>query len=84
MNFADGRGNVTGVAEVNKSDGLVGTARRNVANDLGFDAPLTPGPFTTVLTPQWLGSRASVPRAFRWWTMSSSHPRSGSRPRCSA
>ena len=58
MNFADGRGNVTGVAEVNKSDGLVGTARRNVANDLGFDAPLTPGPFTTVLTPN--GSVPSV------------------------
>src|SRR5437016_4804428 len=51
VNFANGRGNVTGVAEVNKSDGLLGTSRANVANDLGFDAPLTPGPFKTVLMP---------------------------------
>ena len=51
LNFADGRGNVTGVAEVNKSDGLLGTSRANVANDLGFEAPLTPGPFKTVLMP---------------------------------
>ena len=51
LNFADGRGNITGVAEVNKSDGLIGTRRANVANDLGFTAPLNPGPFKTVLTP---------------------------------
>jgi iron complex outermembrane receptor protein len=51
LNFADGRGNITGVAEFNKNDGLIGPRRANVANDLGFDAPLNPGPFKTVLTP---------------------------------
>ncbi len=51
LNFAEGRGNIMGVAEVNKSDGLLGTSRANVANDLGFEAPLTPGPFKTVLMP---------------------------------
>ncbi|MGC2194287.1 MAG: TonB-dependent receptor plug domain-containing protein, partial [Terriglobales bacterium] len=51
LNFADGRGNVTGVAEFTKSDGLVGTSRKNFASDLGFLAPITPGPFKTVLTP---------------------------------
>lgn len=51
LNFADGRGNITGVAEAFKSDGLVGTSRRNYSEDLGFLAPLTPGPFKTVLTP---------------------------------
>jgi iron complex outermembrane recepter protein len=58
LNFAEGRGNITGVAELNKSDGLIGTRRANVANDLGFNAPLTPGPFKTVLTPN--GSVPSV------------------------
>ncbi len=51
LNFADRRGNITGVAEFYKSDGLLGTSRANVANDLGFEAPLTPGPFQTVLMP---------------------------------
>ena len=50
-NFADRRGNITGVAEFYKADGLVGPSRANVANDLGFTAPLNPGPFKTVLTP---------------------------------
>lgn len=50
-NFADGRGNITGVAEITKSDGLVGNSRRNFASNIGFLAPATPGPFTTVLTP---------------------------------
>ena len=50
-NFADDRGNVVVVGEFNKSDGLVGTARKNFASDLGFLAPATPGPFSTVLTP---------------------------------
>jgi outer membrane receptor protein involved in Fe transport len=49
-NFADARGNITGVLELNKSDGLVGPARRNFASDLGFLAPRTPGKFTDVLT----------------------------------
>src|SRR3989440_3314096 len=51
LNFANRRGNITGVAEFYKNDGLVGLERANVANDLGFDAPLNPGPYTTVLTP---------------------------------
>ena len=51
LNFADGRGNVMGAAEFFKADGLVGTARRNFSQDLGFNAPLTPGPYKTVLTP---------------------------------
>ena len=50
-NFADGRGNVTAVVEFNKSDGLVGLARKNFSQDLGFLAPATPGPFNAVLTP---------------------------------
>lgn len=50
-NFADGRGNITGVAEFTKSDGLVGNNRKNFASNIGFLAPATPGPFTTVLTP---------------------------------
>ncbi len=50
LNFADGRGNITAVVEVNKSDGLIGTSRANVADDLGFFAPLVPGKYQTVLT----------------------------------
>src|ERR1700722_600115 len=51
QNFADGRGNVTAVAEVTKTDGLVGTQRAVYAQDLGFLAPATPGKYSTVLTP---------------------------------
>ena len=58
LNFADGRGNVMGAAEFFKADGLVGTARKNFSQDLGFNAPLTPGPYKTVLTPN--GSVPSV------------------------
>lgn len=50
-NFADGRANLTGVIELNKSDGLVGTARKNFASDLGFLAPVTPGKYSNILTP---------------------------------
>lgn len=50
-NFADGRGNITGVLELFKSDGLTGPDRANIANDLGFLAPLNPGNFKTVLMP---------------------------------
>jgi iron complex outermembrane recepter protein len=50
MNFADDRGNIVVVGEVNKSDGLVGTARKNFSSDLAFVSPATPGPFRTVLT----------------------------------
>jgi len=50
FNFADGRGNVTAVAEFSKADGLTGTDRRNFSQDLSFEAPATPGPFQTVLT----------------------------------
>jgi len=50
--FMDGRLNFTGVAEYTKTDGLVGTSRKNFSSDLGFLAPLTPGgPYKTVLTP---------------------------------
>ena len=50
-NFAAGRGNITGVAEFTKSNGLVGTERQNYNQNLGFLAPATPGPYKTVLTP---------------------------------
>lgn len=50
-NLFDDRLNLTAVAEFNKSDGLKGTARRNYAQDLQFEAPLDPNnPFTRVLT----------------------------------
>jgi iron complex outermembrane recepter protein len=51
QNFADGRGNITGVAEFTKTDGLVGTSRPVYAADLGFLAPAVPGKYDTVLTP---------------------------------
>jgi outer membrane cobalamin receptor len=51
QNFADGRGNITAVGEITKTDGLVGTQRPVYAQDLGFLAPATPGKFSTVLTP---------------------------------
>lgn len=50
QNLFDGRANVTVVAEMTKTDGLVGTSRAVYAADLGFLAPATPGPFKTVLT----------------------------------
>lgn len=50
MSFAEGRGNITGVAEFTRSNGLVGTERKNYDQNLGFVAPLTPGPYKTVLT----------------------------------
>jgi iron complex outermembrane receptor protein len=51
QNFADGRGNITAVAEMTKTDGLEGTSRPVYAADLGFLAPATPGKYQTVLTP---------------------------------
>jgi iron complex outermembrane receptor protein len=52
QNFADGRGNITGVAEMTKTDGLVGTQRRVYADDIGFLAPAVKNPsYSTVLTP---------------------------------
>jgi outer membrane receptor protein involved in Fe transport len=51
QNLFDGRANITGVAEFTKSDGLVGTQRAVYAADLGFLAPVTPGKYTSVLTP---------------------------------
>jgi outer membrane receptor protein involved in Fe transport len=51
QNLFDGRANITGVAEFTKSDGLVGTQRSVYAADLGFLAPVTPGKYTSVLTP---------------------------------
>ena len=52
FNFADGRGNVTAVAEFSKADGLTGPDRRNFSENLGFFSPVTPGPFDTVLYQQ--------------------------------
>lgn len=49
-NFLEGRGNVTGVFEISKADGLIGPQRKNFSQDFGFYAPATPGPFKTVLT----------------------------------
>jgi iron complex outermembrane receptor protein len=51
QNLFDGRANVTVVAEVTKTDGLVGSARDVYSQDLGFLAPATPGPFARVLMP---------------------------------
>ncbi len=51
QNFADGRGNITGVAEFTKTDGLTGTSRPGYAADLGFLAPANGGKYQTVLTP---------------------------------
>jgi len=51
MNFADGRGNITGVAEITRSNGLLGSERRNYNSNIGFLAPLNPGPYKRVLTP---------------------------------
>jgi iron complex outermembrane recepter protein len=51
QNFAGGQGNITGVAEFTKTDGLIGVERPSYAQDLGFLAPATPGPYKTVLTP---------------------------------
>lgn len=50
QNLFDGRANITAVAEMTKTDGLVGTARPVYSSDLGFLAPVTAGPFKTVLT----------------------------------
>jgi iron complex outermembrane receptor protein len=50
QNLFDGRANVTAVAEITKTDGLVGTSRSVYSQDLSFLAPATPGPFQTVLT----------------------------------
>ena len=49
MNFADGRGNVTAVTEFSRSNGLVGTERKNYNENLGFVAPVNKGPYKTVL-----------------------------------
>jgi len=51
QNLFDGRANITVVGEFTKTDGLIGTQRPVYAADLGFLAPATKGPFTTVLTP---------------------------------
>jgi iron complex outermembrane receptor protein len=51
QNFADGRGNVTAVAEMTKADGLVGKARPVYSQDLQFESPAVPGKFQTVLIP---------------------------------
>ena len=52
FNFADGRGNVTAVAEFSKADGLTGPDRKNFSENLGFFSPVTPGPFDSVLYQQ--------------------------------
>jgi outer membrane receptor protein involved in Fe transport len=49
QNFADGRGNLTAVAEMTKADGLVGKARHVYSQDLQFESPAVPGKFQTVL-----------------------------------
>jgi iron complex outermembrane receptor protein len=50
QNFADDRGNITAVAEMTKTDGLVGTARSAYSQDLQFESPAVPGKFQSVLT----------------------------------
>ncbi len=49
QNFLDGRGNVTAVAEITKTDGLLGTQRAVYARDLAFNSPAVKGPFDSVL-----------------------------------
>jgi iron complex outermembrane recepter protein len=51
QNFADGRGNITGVAEFTKTDGLLGTARKVYAEDLQFESPAVKGKYDSVLIP---------------------------------
>jgi iron complex outermembrane receptor protein len=51
QNFADDRGNITTVAEITKTDGLVGTARSVYSQDYQFESPAVPGKYQTVLTP---------------------------------
>jgi iron complex outermembrane receptor protein len=51
QNFADGRGNITGVAEFTKADGLLGTERKVYAQDLQFESPATKGKYNSVLIP---------------------------------
>ena len=51
LNFADGRGNITAVAEFSKADGLTGPDRKNFSENLGFLSPTTASPFASVLTP---------------------------------
>jgi iron complex outermembrane receptor protein len=55
QNLFDGRANITAVAEFTKTDGLLGTDRKNFAQDLGFLAPVNKPPAgqccTSVLTP---------------------------------
>src|SRR5690349_5115147 len=60
VNFADGRGNVTAVAEFSKSDGLTGPDRKNFSENLGFLAPAVPGAFQSVLTPDNAVSQLST------------------------
>jgi iron complex outermembrane receptor protein len=50
-NFFDGRGNVTGVAELSKSDGLAGNSRTSVSSNPGFLPPAVPGKFDNVFVP---------------------------------
>lgn len=60
INFAGGRGNETTVLEYSKSAGLRGTARPVYANQPGFEAPATPGPYQEVLTPNPIVNQLST------------------------
>jgi len=60
FNFADGRGNVTAVAEFSKADGLVGPDRKNFSANLGFLGTSPPGAFQSVLTPNLAVSQLST------------------------
>src|SRR6185437_11945013 len=60
INFAGGRGNETAVIEYSKSAGLRGTARPVYANQPGFEAPATPGPYQEVLTPDPIVNQLST------------------------
>jgi iron complex outermembrane recepter protein len=52
LNFMEDRGNVTGVIEFTKSDGLRGISRQDFVNQGGFEAPATPGKYQTIWYPQ--------------------------------
>ncbi|MDE2450574.1 MAG: TonB-dependent receptor [Gammaproteobacteria bacterium] len=60
LNFAQGRGNVTGVVEFTKSDGLRGISRRDYVDQGGFEAPPTPGKYKNIWYPNPIVNQLST------------------------
>ena len=80
QNLFDGRMNVMLVAEFTKSDGLIGTPERNLADDYLFEPPATPPPAgqccASVSDPGLHGAVDDPSAACRWWTIFFSAPAS--------